>query len=202
MWASAAQRCNNMECFFMCASCGIFLFAFFLNNTVFGTWDAYQRLEVGCSSKMLIEHFLWQQINNVHVWTDQIFRAVPERSRALTGCGLKHFLIQDVFPKGDCTCSDLTWPQLGFPDYSFSKEMLPGCVSCCAPVSCSSVQPGSGDKARKATLPVTAAPKCFSGTWGEPDLGTASKCCSSVSGIFCTFGSEWWRSQLAFNTGK
>lgn len=131
MWASAAQRCNNMECFFMCASCGIFLFAFFLNNTVFGTWDAYQRLEVGCSSKMLIEHFLWQQINNVHVWTDQIFGAVPERSRALTGCGLKHFLIQDVFPKGDCTCSDLTWPQLGFPDYSFSKEMLPGCFLLC-----------------------------------------------------------------------
>lgn len=57
---------------------------------------------------MLIEWFLWQQINNVHVWTDQTFGADPERSRACHGCGLQQFLIQDVFPKGDCAFSDLT----------------------------------------------------------------------------------------------
>lgn len=37
---------------------GFFFLPFFLNNTVFGIRDAYQRLEMGRSSKILIEHFL------------------------------------------------------------------------------------------------------------------------------------------------
>lgn len=137
---------------------GFFLLVvfFFFNSIVLGIQDAYQRSEVGCSSKMLIGHFLWQQINNVHVWADQTFEADPERIRACHGGGLQQLLTQDVFPKGDCTCSDLTCPQLGFPEDSFSKEM-PGAVPA---VPSAHLQAKVG----KATLPGTASPKCLSGT--------------------------------------
>lgn len=77
-----------------------FGFFFCFNNIVLGIWYAYQWLEVGYSSKMLIGHFLWQQINNVHVWADQSLGADPQRSRACHGCGLQQFLIQDVSPRG------------------------------------------------------------------------------------------------------
>lgn len=114
-----------------------FLAFFFFNNITLGSGDAYHRLEVGSSSQTFLEHFLWQQMSNGHVWTGQSLGAGAVQGLCHGGA-LQQFLIQGVFPKGGWTCSDLPWPQLGFPGCSLSTEMSPGAVPAVPPVSWSS----------------------------------------------------------------